>query len=113
VEHGDAAAPDVIRKAPGLTKCDAITLERGVSHDREFERWAKQTLRSGSVPGFGKDVLFELLGPAGKIVAVYKAFRCWVSEFRALPDLDSEGNAVAIESIKLKNEGWQREPPLP
>ena len=113
MEHGDAAAPDVIRKAPGLTKCDAITLERGVSHDREFERWAKQTLRSGSVPGFGKDVLIELLGPAGKIVAVYKAFRCWESEFRALPDLDSEGNAVAIESIKLKNEGWQREPPLP
>jgi len=32
---------------------------------------------------------------------------CWVSEFLAL--LDADANAVALQRIKLENEGWERD----
>ena len=38
----------------------------------------------------------------------YKVYRCWVSEYQAMPELDGSGNAVAIQSVKLENEGWER-----
>ena len=46
---------------------------------------------------------------AGQLVLSYKLYRCWVSEFQALPDLDASANTVAIQSIKLENEGWERD----
>jgi len=113
VEHRDGVASGLTHKAPGRTKYEAITLERGITHDRDFEQWANHTLNAEMSAEFRKDVLIELLSPAGKVVAAYKVFRCWVSEFSALPDLDAGGNAIAVESIRLENEGWQREPPLP
>ena len=39
----------------------------------------------------------------------YNVFRAWVSEYQALPDLDANANAVAIQTIKLENEGWERD----
>ena len=46
---------------------------------------------------------------AGQLAIAYQVYRCWVSEFQALPELDSNANAVAIQSIKLENEGWVRD----
>ena len=42
----------------------------------------------------------------------YIVHRCWVSEFQALPDLDAGANAIAIEHIKLENEGWEVDPTI-
>ena len=39
----------------------------------------------------------------------YKVYRCWVSEFQALPELDANETSIAIQSIKLENEGWERD----
>jgi phage tail-like protein len=116
VKHRDGGDPSSSRKSPGRTEFEAITLERGVTHDVEFERWANKVWNFGSGLGaevsladFRKDVLIELYNEAGQLVIAYKVFRCWVSEFQAMPDLDANANAVAIQTIKLENEGWERD----
>ncbi len=104
------------RKSPGRTEYEAITLERGVTHDTEFEKWANKVWNFGSGLGaevslkdFRKDIIIEIYNEAGQLAIAYKVFRCWVSEFQALPDLDANANAVAIQHLKLENEGWERD----
>jgi phage tail-like protein len=116
VKHRDGGDPSSSRKSPGRTEFEAITLERGVTHDVEFERWANKVWNFGSGLGaevsladFRKDIIIELYNEAGQLVIAYKIFRCWVSEFQAMPDLDANANAVAIQTIKLENEGWERD----
>jgi phage tail-like protein len=117
VKHREGGDPSSSRKMPGRTEYEAITLERGVTHDLEFERWANRVWRYGndvgaetSLKDFRKDFLIiELLNEAGQVAMAYKVYRCWVSEFQALPDLDANANAVAIEHIKIENEGWERD----
>ena len=116
VEHREGGDPSTSRKSPGRTKYEAITLERGVTHDVEFERWANKVWNYGSGLGaevslkdFRKDVIIEMYNEAGQLVLSYKIYRCWVSDYQALPDLDANANVVAIQSIKLENEGWERD----
>ncbi len=116
VEHREGGDPSSSRKSPGRTKFEAISLERGVTHDTEFEKWANKVWNFGSGLGaevslkdFRKDLLIEVYNEAGQLALSYKVFRCWVSEFQAMPDLDANANAVAIQSIKLENEGWERD----
>lgn len=117
VKHREGGDPSSSRKSPGRTEFEAVTLERGVTHDKEFEQWANKVWNFGSGAGaevslkdFRKNILIELYNEAGQLALRYRLFRCWVSEFQALPDLDANGNAVAIQSIKLENEGWERDP---
>lgn len=107
VRHSEGGDPAGSRKSPGRTEYEAITLERGISHDTEFEEWANQT--GGPAGGFRKDLVIELYDDAGQLALAYKVYRCWVSEYQALPDLDAGSNAVAIETIKVENEGWERD----
>ena len=116
VEHREGGDASTTRKSPGRTKFEAITLERGVTHDTEFEKWANKVWNFGSGLGaevslkdFRKDLILEVYNEAGQLALAYKLFRCWVSEFQALPDLDANANAVAIQHIKLENEGWERD----
>ena len=116
VEHREGGDPSISRKSPGLTKFEPITLERGVTHDPDFENWANQVWQLGAGLGsevalkdFRKDIVIELYNEAGQLVIAYKVFRCWVSEFQAMPALDADADAVAIQSIKLENEGWERD----
>jgi phage tail-like protein len=116
VEHREGGDPSAVRKSPGQTKYEAVTLERGVTHDLEFERWANKVWNWGSGLGsevslrdFRKDVILEMYNEAGQLAIAYKVYRCWVSEYTALPEMDASGNAVAIQSIKLENEGWERD----
>jgi phage tail-like protein len=116
VEHRDGADPSHSRKSPGKTKYDPVTLDRGVTHDLEFEKWANKVwnFSSGlgtevSLKDFRKDIIIEIYNEAGQLALAYKVYRCWVSEYQATPDLDSNANAVAIQHIKLENEGWERD----
>jgi phage tail-like protein len=121
VKHRDGGDPSSSHKSPGRTEYEAITLERGVTHDKRFEQWANKVWNYGSGLGaevslkdFRKDVItIEMYNEAGQLAVSYKVFRCWVSEFTALPDLDANANAVAIQSIKLENEGWERDYEVP
>lgn len=116
VVHREGGSPSGLHKSPGTTQYDAVTLERGVTHDHEFEQWANKVWNLGaglgsevSLKDFRKDVVIELYNEAGQLVIAYHVFRCWVSVYEALPDLDADGNAVAIERITLENEGWERD----
>jgi phage tail-like protein len=116
VEHREGGDPSTSRKSPGRTKFEAITLERGVTHDTEFEKWANKVWNFGSGLGaevslkdFRKDLIIEVYNETGQLVLAYKVFRCWVSEFQAQADLDANANAVLIQHIKLENEGWERD----
>lgn len=117
ITHRAGGDPSTEYKSPGQTKYEAITLERGVTHDEEFEKWANEVWSYGAKPGkgaemlladFRRDITIEVYDEAGNKVLAYNVFRCWVSEYTALPELDASANAVAIQSIKLENEGWAR-----
>lgn len=116
IEHREGGGPSSSHKSPGQTKFEPVTLERGVTHDLEFENWANKVWTYGaglgnevSLKDFRKDITIEFLNEAGQLVLAYKVFRCWVSEYVALPDLDTSANAIAIQHIKLENEGWERD----
>src|SRR5918992_1092803 len=116
IEHREGGDPSTTRKSPGRTKYEAITLERGVTHDTEFEKWASKVWNFGSGLGaevslkdFRKDIILEVHNEGGQLAIAYKVYRCWVSEFQALPDLDANAGAIAIQHIKLENEGWERD----
>jgi phage tail-like protein len=120
IEHREGGDPSTARKSPGRVKFEPITLERGVTHDPEFERWANKVWNFGSGLGaevsladFRKDIIIEFYNEAGQLALAYKVFRCWASEFQALPDLDANANAVAIQMLKLENEGWERDTDVP
>jgi phage tail-like protein len=116
VKHREGGDPSSTRKSPGRTEFEAVTLERGVTHDPEFEKWANKVWNFGaglgaetSLKDFRKDIIIEVYNEAGQIVVAYKVFRCWVSEFQAQADLDANANAVLIQTLKLENEGWERD----
>lgn len=121
VEHREGGDPSTSHKSPGRTKYEAITLERGVTHDTEFEKWANKVWNFSEVSGglevslkdFRRNILIEMYNEAGQLALRYKVYRCWVSEYQALPDLDANANAVAIQTLKLENEGWERDYEVP
>jgi phage tail-like protein len=120
VKHREGGDPSSSRKSPGRTEFDPITLERGVTHDPEFEKWANKVWNFGaglgsevSLKDFRKDIILEIYNEAGQLAFAYKIFRCWVSEWQPSADLDANANAVLIQHIKLENEGWERDTAVP
>ncbi len=116
ITHRAGGDPSTSRKSPGLTRFEAIRLERGVTHDDAFEAWANQVWRLGAGAGqevalasFRKDVGIELFNEAGQLVLAYKLYRCWPSEYQALPDLDANNGGVALQVLVLETEGWERD----
>lgn len=116
LEHHDGGDPSTSRKLPGSTTYEPIVLERGLTHDRDFDDWATRVMDAGSGAGegsalgdFRKDLVIELFNEAGQVVLAYVVHRAWVSEYTAVPELDANANVVAFESIKLEHEGWERD----
>lgn len=116
VEHREGGDPSSVRRSPGQTKYEPIMLERGVTHDIQFEQWANKVWNYGSGLGaevslkdFRKDLILEVYNEAGQLALAYRLYRCWPSEFQALPELDAGTSAVAIQMLKLENEGWERD----
>jgi phage tail-like protein len=120
VKHRSGGDPSTPRKSAGRTEFDAITLERGVTHDPEFDRWANKVWTVGqqlgaeeSLKDFRKDIIIQLLNEAGQVALVYRVHRAWPSEYQIVSELDANANAVAIQSLKLENEGWERDYDVP
>jgi phage tail-like protein len=120
VKHREGGDPSTSRKSPGRTEYEPITLERGVTHDLEFERWANKIWNFGSGLGsevslndFRKDLIIEVYNEAGQLVLAYKVYRCWVSRYQALAELDANTGGVLIQSLTLENEGWERDYEVP
>jgi phage tail-like protein len=120
VEHREGGDPSSVRKSPGQTSYEPITLERGVTHDKEFEQFTNKVWNFAGGPGtessladFRKDITIEVYNEAAQLVLAYNVFRCWVSEAQLLPDLDASTSAVAIQTIQLQHEGWERDDAVP
>jgi phage tail-like protein len=114
VTHREGGDPSTSRVTPSVWKFEPITLERGVTHDLEFEKWANLVYNTDgdaaiSLQNFRKDIIIELLNEQGAVAKAYKIYRCWVSEYQALPELDANAHAVAIEHMVVQNEGWERD----
>jgi phage tail-like protein len=116
VSHREGGDPSTSHKSPGRNEFDPITLERGVTHDTEFEKWASKVWNFGaglgaevSLKDFRKDIIIDFYNEAGQLALSYKIYRCWISEYHPLPELDANANAIAIQMIKLENEGWERD----
>ena len=116
VFHRDGGDPSTSHKSPGRTEYDPITLSRGVTHDLAFELWAHKVWNLGgglgkevSLTDFRRTITLNLMNEAGQVVIAYNIYRCWVSKYQALPQLDANSATVAIQSITLENEGWERD----
>jgi len=116
IKHREGGDPNNPHKGIGTLDYDAITLSRGITHDTAFEDWANLAFLHGAGMGaemklksFRKDLILDIFDESGTKVISYQIFRCWVSEYTAVPDMDSNANAVAIQTIKIENEGWQRD----
>jgi len=115
VKHREGGDPSSSRRTPGRTEYEAFTLERGITHDLEFHNWTNKVWNYGaglgaetSLRDFRKDLLIELYNSAGQLVVTWKVFRCWVSEYQP-PEFDANANAIAIERLKIENEGFERD----
>jgi len=119
VEHREGGDPSTSRKQPTSWKFEAITLERGVTHDPEFENWAKKIWNTSggdasiTLKDFRKDLIIELLNEQGTVAKAYKVYRCWTSEYTAMGELDANGKAILFETLVLQNEGWERDEEVP
>ena len=114
VSHREGGENSTDHKSPGRTTYDGVTLERGITHDTRFEAWANMVHPySGDAAmdlvNYKKDLILEVMNERGQVALRYLLYNCWVSEFTAVPDLDANANAVAIESMKLELEGWERD----
>jgi phage tail-like protein len=116
IKHRGGGDDSTAHLSPGKHTYEPITLERGLTQDLAFHDWAGLVWNFGaslgsevSLANFRKDIYLEFYNEAGQLVIAYKIYRCWVSEYQALPDLDANANAIAIEHIKLENEGWERD----
>ena len=116
VENREGGDPSTSRKSTGLTQFMPITLERGLTDDPAFESWANLVWQYGAALGaemslneFRKDIYIELYNEAGQLVRAYNVYRCWPSEYQAMPQLDANVAATAIERLVLANEGWERD----
>lgn len=116
VSHREGGDPSTSRKSPGRSEYEAVTFERGVTHDTTFEAWANKVWNFGSGLGtevsladLRKDIVLDVMNEAGQVALSYKIFRCWVSEYKAIPELDANANAVAIQTMKVECEGWERD----
>ena len=115
VKHRDGGDNSTDRKSPGRSSYEGVTMERGITHDLEFEKWANLVHSFSGDPAmdlvnYKKELTLEVMNERGHVVKRYFLHRCWVSEFTAMPDLDANANAVAIEMIKIELEGWERDP---
>lgn len=111
IRYRSGGDPAIDRRSPGRTEYAPITLERGVTSDREFELWANKLASGpgGTARDFRKELVIEVYDEAGQLATAYRVHRCWVADYQALPELDADANAVALQSLTLEHEGWDRD----
>ena len=116
VEH-QRGGPKPPKRAPGHDKPEAVTFERGLTHDPEFVEWASRIWSGGtgdpamSLEGFRRDFTVEMVNEVGRVVRRSELRRCWTSEFTVLPDPEQGRAGVAIETLKLEMEDLRLEGP--
>jgi phage tail-like protein len=101
-EGGD---PNASRVVVGPTKLEPVTIERGITRDDAFEKWA-QAMREGAGAAPRKDVRIELHDGERRLTVAWVLKRALPVKFEA-PDLNAASNDVAIEELTLAYEGLE------
>lgn len=113
VEYREGTDPSRVHSGPGLTSFEPITLTRGVTHDPAFEDWAalvwSSTGNGVALNELRKEVTITLLNEAGQPVKAFHLHRCWPSRYQPIGALDSNNAMVAMESLTLQYEGFERD----
>lgn len=114
VKHRSGGENSTDHKSPARTTYEGVTMERGITHDPEFENWANLVHpyagdTAMDLAHYKKELTLEVMNEKGHVAKRYFLHNCWVSEFTAVPDLDANANAVAIENMKIELEGWERD----
>jgi phage tail-like protein len=104
IEYRHSASLDFNKIAmPGLVKNSNITMKRGkFERDFDYNAWM-DAIANERVEG-RRDVTIRLLNEKHEPVAAWSATRCFPVKVTA-PDLKSDANEVAIESIEIAHEG--------
>ena len=114
ITHREGGQPSTVDNVPGQTKFEPITLERGVTHDTDFEDWANLVYSpegdaAVSLANFRRDLIIQLLNLQGTPVKAWRVYRCWVSEYTPLPELDANASGFAFETAVIQNGGFERD----
>ena len=116
VAHRPGGAAPSATASLERTSFEPITLEQGVTESREFHEWASlaRNFKAGfgsdaSRAGVRKDLYLELHNAAGQVVLAYRIYRCWVSEYQAMPELDATAHSIVFAHLKLEHEGWEQD----
>ena len=104
IEHREGGENTTLRKLPGMTKYSNISLKWGITDDMDLYTWHRQTVQGQLERKNGSIVL---LGRDGQEVARWNFIRAWPTKYDG-PDLNAEGNDVAIETLELAHEGLER-----
>lgn len=122
VEYREGNMPDRMEKFAGMMTYDAVTLERGISNDDDFNKWMKEVcdVLSGGQgnlpPGSGaldigaasyrKDITITLYNKSGQPAKEYKLLDAFPSEY-TVGDFDASSNDVVISSLTIQHHGIQ------
>jgi phage tail-like protein len=104
IEHREGNNPTTPRKLAGMTKYSNIQLKWGITDDVELYQWHRQAVLGNLERKNGSIVLLDR---AGEEVARWNFLRAWPTKYDG-PDLNAEGNDVAIEMLELAHEGVER-----
>lgn len=115
VEYREGNNPDRAEKLIGMMSFDAVTFERGLSNDDDFNSWMKavsaSTLDSGAdVPAGGldlevrRDLIITLYNKAGEAAKKYVLKGAWPSEY-SIGDFDASSNDVVISTLTVQHHG--------
>lgn len=104
IEHREGGENTTLRKLPGMTKYSNITLKRGITDDTELYDWHRKTVLGDIERKNGSIVLLDR---KGEEVARWNFVRAWPTKWDG-PDLNAEGNDIAIETLEMAHEGVVR-----
>ncbi len=103
-------------RSPGATSYAPIILRRPRTFDKAFERWANKVWnRNGSIGAevslkdFRKDITIELCDENGRVLLAFHVYRCWPSEYIAISKQKVGDDSLAMETLVLEHEGWERD----
>lgn len=103
IEYRDGSSPEYNKiKMPGLRKYGNITMKRGTfASDNEYYAWFN-TVNLNQIER--RDVTISLLNESHEPVVVWKVKNAFPVKIQS-PDLKSDANEAAIESIEIAHEG--------
>jgi phage tail-like protein len=104
IEYREGGENRTVRKLPGMTKYNNITLKWGITDSRELYDWYRDVVNGKIERKNGSIILLDL---QGQEVLRWNFFNGWPSKWDG-PDFTAKGNDVAIETLEIANEGTER-----